>query len=397
MVATLTQEAARARAVVAVFPQGRRVLTALPTLWPHMLLPRLRSGPRPYPLAEREVRPFYFARNAVWLGARLLGLAGHEVLVPAYHHGVEVEALEAAGAKPRFVRVDGKMRLDVEDMERKIGPRTRALYVIHYNGFAQPMDDVMAVARRHALPVVEDCALSLLACDGEAPLGARGDLAVFCLYKTIPVPNGGLLVMNRPFDAPWPARGAPVGSTLSHAAGLLLAHAAWRYGPAGEAFRESVRRTHRAVRFATGVHALATGSMHFDPAAADVGMSPLSRLVMEHQDWDGIVEARRRNWFLLHARLREFAPPLQHELPPGACPLFYPLLVEDKAEVAARLAARGIETVEFWNTGHPACDLSEFPEVGALRRRVLELPLHQDLGPEDMAYLATAVEEALSP
>jgi dTDP-4-amino-4,6-dideoxygalactose transaminase len=395
MVATLTQ-AAPARAAPAVFPQGRRVLPANPTLWPHMLLPRLRPGPRPYPFAEREVRRFYFARNAVWLGARLLGLAGHEVLVPAYHHGVEVEALEAAGAKLRFVRVDGRMRLDVEDLERKVGPRTRAVYVIHYNGFAQPMEDVLDVARRHALPVVEDCALSLLARDGEVPLGARGELAVFCLYKTVPVPNGGLLVMNRPFDAPWPARGAPLGSTLSHATGLLLAHAAHRYGPAGEAFREAVRRTHRAVRFATGVHALATGTMHFDPAAADVGMSPLSRLVLEHQDWDGIVAARRRNWFLLQARLRELAPPIQAELPPGACPLFYPLLVEDKTALAGRLAARGIETVEFWNTGHPACDLEAFPEVAALRRRVLELPLHQDLGPEDMAYLASAVEEALA-
>jgi len=396
MVATLTQAAVPARTAVAVFPQARRVLPANPTLWPHMLLPRLRPRPRPYPFAEHEVRRFYFARNAVWLGARLLGLAGHEVLVPAYHHGVEVEALEAAGATPRFVRVDGRMRLDVEDLERKVGPRTRAIYVIHYNGFAQAMDDVLAVARRRALPVIEDCALSLLARDGEVPLGARGDLAVFCLYKTVPVPNGGLLVMNRPFDAPSPARGAPLGSTLSHATGLLLAHAAFRYGPAGEAFREAVRRTHRAVRFATGVHALATGTMHFDPAAADVGMSPLSRVILEHQDWDEIVAARRRNWFLLQARLRELSPPVQTELPAGACPLFYPLLVDDKAAVAARLAARGIETVEFWNTGHPACALEAFPEVAQLRRRVLELPLHQDLGPEDMAYLAAAVEEASS-
>ena len=58
------------------------------------------------------------------------------MLVPAYHHGVEVGALAAAGAVPRFVRVDGRMRLDLDDAERRIGPRTRALYVIHYAGFA---------------------------------------------------------------------------------------------------------------------------------------------------------------------------------------------------------------------------------------------------------------------
>jgi dTDP-4-amino-4,6-dideoxygalactose transaminase len=394
VVATLTQ-AVRARAAVAVREPARRFVPVLPTLSPRMLTPRLSASPAPFPLSGAEVRRFYFARNAVWLGARLLGLGGHEVLVPAYHHGVELEALEAAGASLRFVRVDGRMRLDVEDLERKIGPRTRALYVIHYAGWPQQMDDVLAVARRHGLPVVEDCALALLSRDGEVPLGARGDLGIFCLYKSVPVPNGGLLVLNRAIDAPTTVRTPPLGSTVSHAGGLFLAHLA-RYGASGEALREAVRRSGRAVRFATGVHPVATGTMHFDPSCADLGMSALSRVVLENQDWDAIVAARRRNWFLLFGRLRDVAPPVQAELPAGACPLFYPLVCPDKPSVAAKLAARGIETVDFWNEGHPACPVEEFPEVAALRRRVLEIPLHQDLGPDDMAYVAQAVEEALS-
>ncbi|HEX7623463.1 MAG TPA: DegT/DnrJ/EryC1/StrS family aminotransferase [Anaeromyxobacteraceae bacterium] len=392
MVATLTP-AVRVRAVAATRPQGRRVLTALPTLSPGMLAPRLRGSPAPFPLSGANVRRYYFARNAIWQAARLLGLADQEVLVPAYHHGVEVEALEAAGAVPRFVRVDGKMRLDLEHLQRSIGPRTRAIYVIHFLGFPQPMEEIAAIARQRGLPVVEDCALALLSKDGQVPLGARGDVGIFCLYKSLPVPNGGLLSLNRDLDAPAPARSAPIGSTLSHAVGSFLAHLALRHGPGGEAVRESLRRAQRAVRSATGVHPLATGTMHFDPGAADVGMSGLTRLILEGQDYEQIVEARRRNWSLLYARLREVAPPVQLELPPGTCPLFYPLLVDDKVSVAARLAARGIETVEFWNEGHPGCDLGQFPEVATLRRRVLELPLHQDLTAEDMAYLASAVEE----
>jgi dTDP-4-amino-4,6-dideoxygalactose transaminase len=395
MVATLTQ-AVRARAATAARPPGRRFVPVLPTLSPRLLAPRLRAGPAPFPLAGAEVRRFYFARNAVWLAARLLGLSGHEVLVPAYHHGVELEALEAAGASLAFVRVDGKMRLDLADLEKKIGPRTRALYVIHYLGFPQPMDEIMAIGRRHGLPVIEDCALALLSKDGEIPLGARGDVGIFCLYKSVPVPNGGLLALNRAIDAPATVRSPPLGSTVQHMGGLFLAHLALRYGAGGEALRETVRRTGRAVRFATGVHPVATGTMHFDPACADLGMSGASRLVLENLDFDEIVAARRRNWFLLFSRLRDVAPPVQGELPPGACPLFYPLLCEDKPRVAERLAARGIETVDFWNEGHPACPADAFPEVQALRRRVLEIPLHQDLGAEDMAYVAGAVEEALS-
>ena len=77
------------------------------------------------------------------------------------------------------------------------------------------------------------------------------------------------------------------------------------------------------------------------------------------------------------------------------CPLFYPLACDDKAAMQARLAARGIETVDFWRSGHPLCDDREFPEVEALRRRVLEVPVHQDLGAEDMTYVARCVREAL--
>ncbi len=393
MVAALTRAA---RAGAAVRPPRRRFLPCLPTLWPSMLAPRLRPGPAPFPLSWPDVRRYYFARNGVWAAVRALGFEGHEVLVPAYHHGVEVEALVAAGAVPRFVRVDRKMRLDLEHLEASIGPRTRALYVIHYAGFPQPMEEILAVSHRHGLPVVEDCALALLSGDRGVPLGSRGDVGIFCLYKTLPVPNGGLLVLNRPLDAPGLARRAPLGSTLSHAAGSFLAHVALRHGPGGEAVRESVRRMGRAVRFATGVHALSTGTTHFDASAADVGMSRLTELILENLDFDRIVEARRRNWSLLFSRLRDVAPQVQGELPAGVCPLFYPLVCKDKESAAARLLTRGIETVDFWSEGHPACPREAFPEVEALRRGVLELPLHQDLTPEDMAYLASAVEEVLS-
>jgi len=375
----------------------RRFIPALPTLWPGMLSPLARDLPPAFPLGARRTTLYYFARNAVYHGARLVGLAGREVLVPAYHHGVEVGALTAAGAVPRFVRVDGRMRLDLSDAERKIGPRTRALYVIHYAGFAQPMDEINALARRHGLLVVEDCALALLAAEGSRPLGSTGHLGVFCFYKTLPVPNGGALVVNEGArGAPARPMRAPIASTLSHAAGSLLANLAFRCGDAGEAIRAAVRRGYALVRGASGLEPVSTGTMTFDPAWKDLGMSPLSAWVARRLDPAEIVAARRRNYFLLLGRLRDRVPPVFGEVPAGACPLFYPLLCEDKAAVAARLLARGIETVDFWREGHPLCPIDEFPEVASLRRRVLELPVHQDLAPEDMAIIARTVKEALT-
>jgi hypothetical protein len=375
----------------------RRFIPALPTLWPGMLSPLATDRAPAFPLSAPRVARFYFARNAVFHAVKLLGLEGREVLVPAYHHGVEISALTSAGAVPRFVRVDARMRLDLEDLEAKVSARTAAVYLIHYAGFPQATDEVAEVARRAGVPLIEDCALSLLSGDGVRPLGTTGAVGIFCFYKALPVPNGGALLVNDPdlaFSPPRP-EAAPLASTLSHAAGSLLSNAAFRLGEAGEALRAGARGVVRAVRGASGLRPVSTGTSTFDPGAVGLGMSGLSLTIARHLDAAAIVAARRRNYFLLLGRLRDRVTPLFSEVPAGVSPLFYPLLCDDKAAVRARLAARGIEAVDFWRTGHPLCAPEEFPEVAALRRRVLELPVHQDLQPEDMAYVARCVKEVL--
>jgi hypothetical protein len=389
--------AAAMRTWPAVNEPRRRYIPALPTLWPGMLSPLASDRPTPFPFGAQRLTPFYFARNAVFHSVKLLGLEGREVLVPAYHHGVEIAALAGAGAVPRFVRVDDRMRLDVDALERAMGPRTGAIYVIHYAGFPQPMADVMDVARRRGLPVIEDCALALLSCDGARPLGSYGTVGIFCYYKTLPVPNGGALVVNDPSlrgAVPVPAA-PPLGSTLSHLAGALLSNAAFRLGDAGERLRDGARRAAGFVRSTSGVRPVSTGTSTFDPGRVGLGMSGLSDLISRRVDHEGIVAARRRNYFLLLGRLRDRATPPFPELPPGVSPLFFPLPCADKSAVKTRLAARGIETVDFWRTGHALCDPADFPEVAALRERILEVPCHQDLGPEDMAWVARCVQEAL--
>jgi dTDP-4-amino-4,6-dideoxygalactose transaminase len=94
--------------------------------------------------------------------------------------------------------------------------------------------------------------------------------------------------------------------------------------------------------------------------------------------------------------LRDVAPPITGELKPGICPLFYPLVIDDKASAMARLLARGVETVDFWRMRHPSIPLGAFPEVDRLRETVLELPVHQDLSPADAEHVAFCMRELLS-
>lgn len=379
-----------------VVKQEKLFVPALPTLWPGMMLGARDDSTSFHPFSSPTVRYFYFARNAVWLTVKMLGLDQGEVLVPAYHHGVEVEALVDAGATVRFYRVGARWDVDLEDVERKIGPNTKALYLIHYAGFPGPAAEMKQLAEQHGLPLIEDCALSLLSADGARPLGTTGDVAIFCLYKTLPVPNGGALVVNgkKPYSLPEPPA-PPASSTFSHAVSSILQNLELRWGPLGRLLRGMARSLGQGTVKAAGIERVATGTQHFNRAHVDLGMSPLTKRIALAQDLPAIIERRRRNYFFLMGRLRDLCPPLMTQLPAGVCPLFYPLVVEDKAEVKAKLALRGIEAIDFWRHSHPACDVGAFPDVAKLRKTVLEIPCHQDLTPEVISEVASAVRAAV--
>src|SRR5437763_831452 len=230
------------------------------------------------------------------------------------------------------------------------------------------------LANELGVPVIEDCALALLSRDGEKPLGSFGDLSVYCLYKTIPVPNGGALLARgdyaKKLDLLAPVQPPPLTSTASHLIGSMLSNLELRTGEVGRRARQVMRDASRWVVRRANVERVATGTQHFNIDDVELGMSAASHLVLRNQDAAGIVERRRRNYFLLYAALRDVAPPVTGELKPGVCPLFYPMPVDDKAGAMARLLARGVETVDIWRVRHPVVPPGAFPETARLRERV---------------------------
>ena len=336
----------------------------------------------------------HLGRGALHLAARVLGLEGREVLVPAYHQGVEVDALLAAGAHPAFYAVGARWMVDVEELERRIGPRTRAIVLTHFAGFPGPVGPLRDLADRHGLVLIEDCAQALLSVDGESPLGSIGDAAVFSLRKTLPVPHGGALVFNG-------QRGYQLPSLPRPAAGPTLRGLWARMLLRGEFLLPS--QGVRSGGWAGGSPAT-SGPDDLPPTSGgggirreqlELGASPLVERIARAHALAWVVERRRRNFFHLLGALRGVAPPLVSELPSGVCPLFYPLWVPDRDEVLARLRAENVEANGGWRSFHPRCDGGEFPEAARLREHVLELPCHQDLGPAHVAHVARAALGAL--
>jgi len=133
-----------------------------------------------------------------------------------------------------------------------------------------------------------------------------------------------------------------------------------------------------------------------DREHANLGISRLAEHLLRVQDVPEIVSRRRRNYLFLLERLGDLSAPLFEALPAGVVPLCYPLLVEDNRRVMEELVSRGVEAVDFWREGHPACDISGFPEVARLRTSVLEVPCHQDLSLETLAQIVGAIRDVLS-
>jgi len=369
-------------------------VSAWPGLNPGHLLHPVSTGHVPFPFAATDKTYFYRARNAIYHLFRALAFGpGERVLVPAYHSGNEVGAIRAAGATPVFYPITRRLEPDLEALGRLCTPGTRALFVIHFLGWPQPMAELTALCRERDILLVEDCALALLSEADGRPLGSFGDYGVFCLYKTLPLPNGGLLVQNRGrlegLQA-LPLRPCGVTPLAGRSAQLVLEWLTGRCEVPGRALFAVKRAAGRVLRSAGAEH-VPVGDMGFDVADVDVAISPVCEGFLQRWDYADIRRRRRENFRLMRDKLAGSTTLLREDLPEGVCPLFFPILVSDKHAAARALWARGIDAVEFWNDGDPGARLEEFPDTRFLREHVLELPIHQDLSPRRIEYVADTV------
>ena len=125
--------------------------------------------------------------------------AGHEVLVPDLTMIASANTVLLAGATPVFVDVEpSTLCLDLEQAERHVTERTKAIMLVSFNGRAPDMARAVALARRHGLFLVEDAAQALGSRWRGRHLGTFGDIGSFSFSspKVITTGQGGALVTD---------------------------------------------------------------------------------------------------------------------------------------------------------------------------------------------------------
>jgi dTDP-4-amino-4,6-dideoxygalactose transaminase len=137
---------------------------------------------------------------ALEMAALLLDInPGDEIIMPSFTFVSTANAFVLRGGVPVFIDIrEDTLNINEKLIESAITPRTRAIVPVHYAGVACEMDEIMRVARKHGLKVVEDAAQGMMATYKGKALGSIGDIGAYSFHETKNVISGegGALLVN---------------------------------------------------------------------------------------------------------------------------------------------------------------------------------------------------------
>ena len=138
--------------------------------------------------------------HAIEMTALLLDIApGDEVIMPSFTFVSTANAFVLRGARPVFVDIrPDTLNIDERLVEAAVTPRTRAIVVVHYAGVACELDEILAIAARHGVVLIEDNAHGLFGTYRGRALGSFGTFATQSFHETknVTCGEGGALIVN---------------------------------------------------------------------------------------------------------------------------------------------------------------------------------------------------------
>lgn len=342
------------------------------------------------------VRYVHKGRVAIRYAAGLIvSPDGSEILIPSYNCGSEIDPLLKSGCSIVPYRIDKRTVVDMHDLEAKITSRTKAVYVTHFFGFSPDIEDIRKLCDLKGLFLIEDCALSLFSSHNNRKMGTYGDIAIFSFPKTLPVPDGGALVINNPelASTTWKMRRPhlkPVLKNLMPLSKAMVLRSLSR-GTVNDAIINMIAGVSATKREKLDDNEMQRMpvSYFFDEAISNTTISYLTRYMLSNFSPVDIVRLRRGNYltFLEALKHADRIEPLYRELPPGVCPLWFPVIVPERNLTFAKLASELIAVAPWWAGYHPDLPWNAYPDARFLKDNVLALPVHQQLNTEDILFI----------
>jgi len=322
------------------------------------------------------------ATAALHLALEAVGIkSGDEVIVPTMTFTATAEVVLYLGARPVLVdcRTDD-LNIDVDRIEAAISNNTKAIIPVHIAGRPCAMDQILSIAQRHGLRVIEDAAHALPASHLGRKVGAIGDITCFSFYatKTITTGEGGMATTDNP---EWSER---MRMMSLHG----ISHDAWdRYTEQGSWYYEVVRPGFK---------------YNMTDIAAALGIEQLKRC-------DDFYQARLRiaqRYDEAFADLPEIESPagssgMQHAWHLYIIQLNLDRINIDRRDFIKALNSRRIGTsVHFIPLHlHPfykqtyGYRASDFPQASTAFERIGSLPIYPIMTEQDVSYVIGAVRD----
>jgi len=306
------------------------------------------------------------------------------VLVPAFHHGSEIEALLQAGVQIKYYEITENLEPDEPKLEALLTDNVRALHLIHYWGKPQDAAKWRTWCDQRGLLLIEDGAQAFLSTSGGQPVGSFGHMAMFCLYKTYGLPDGGILISNVP----------PATLNANARTGLWrtvrrhfnwLAERSQVVGMIQLQLSPAIRRWRKKI-------------YHIDEHDLQDPNTPPSMLTLRLLPKllnERTAAKRRENFLFLYRHFSKIVPSAFKSLPEGASPFVFPIEVSNPRAFLEKLKHYGVIGHLFWPVTHPSLPLDQFPVSKSIRERVITLPVHQELTKTHLVQIVDAVNKCL--
>lgn len=314
--------------------------------------------------------------DALEMSALLLDIRpGDEVIVPSFTFVSSVNAFALRGASPRFIDIrPDTLNLDEKLLESLIGPRTKAIVVVHYAGVGCEMDRIRQVASAHRIPIVEDNAHGLFARYRGRNLGTFGALATLSFHETknISCGEGGALLINDP-----------------------------AYVDRAEILREKGTNRSRFFRGQVDKYTWVDLGSSFLPSDVLAAF-----LWAQLEDRERIQSLRKRVWEFYRDRLAAWASAHGVRMPlvPDGCDqsyhMFYLIMPSGghRDRLIAHLRSQDIHSVFHYVPLHQSemgrrAAAADCPVTEDISRRLVRLPFYNGLTEEDQLRVIGAIEQ----
>lgn len=318
---------------------------------------------------------FSCAREALFYGLKLLDRLPQRIHIPAYCCRSVLAPIERLKLEVRFYDVDKQLKPVINN--RGFG-KGDILLLIHYFGIPQDTQYINQICKEFGMLLVEDCAHTLPNPGVKQTMGSLGAFSIYSLRKQLPVPDGGVLIVNdaqikgRMLNIPLPElRKTPLKRWLVINFDRMAFSLGW---PNTLVIKDALRGQ------------IGSGDNVFHAQLSNDAVPEVSRItlqVLSHIDINAVVKIRLENYRYLAnclANVNGVIMPFPL-LPDGAVPQAFPFLLKENIDnVCISLQKNGIAVGRWPGREFPReVPLSDFPGTFLWTESLLLLPLHQDL------------------